>query len=178
MNPARRWPRLGAHGRLAIARTMATRCCSKPESWAGKLYIRVTPSRPRLTLRPVASAVRQSGQLVQRSRMPWGSAQVVELEHEADITAPIVCEAAIVQARQLEVAEELSKKNAMGESAAQPAEAGFPSWKVAPRRGTACEAGMTTESWAAGHKCDNRSYSITVLARQSVGYAKFFGRIP
>ena len=30
--------------------------------------------------------------------------------------APIVCEAAIVQARQLEVAEELSKKNAMGEA--------------------------------------------------------------
>ena len=92
-------------GRFAIARAMATRCCSPPESWAGKWFSR----SPSPTSRSASSRLhRVRGYLGhERHVLERGQArdQVVELEHEPDVLAPVLRQPRVVQSRQLVVEE-------------------------------------------------------------------------
>ena len=92
-------------GFLAIARAIATRCCSPPESCAGKVVEALAEADQ---AQRVLGRHRRLGDLRhQRDVLARGQArdQVVELEHEADVLAPVAREPGLVARGQLAVVE-------------------------------------------------------------------------
>ena len=76
-------------GRLAMARAMATRCCSPPESCAGKCAARSRQADQRQRLGGRHRVVGHLGDEFDVLARGEARDQVVELEHEADVVAPV-----------------------------------------------------------------------------------------
>jgi hypothetical protein len=83
-------------GRFAIARAIATRCCSPPESCAGKWSIALGEADERERLQGLGSRIHRvvgdvgdEGHVLARGE---ARDQVVELEDEADVLAPVTRE--------------------------------------------------------------------------------------